>query len=116
MRNNPLQSAFKKALFLLSLAALSCTTIKAQTIVGPFDIYVSKQVPANLNIFSGSVPAYADEGRVIKVKIYNIQGPITVNPVDYNLNGPPCPTYTNTGQRIPPNPVPGNTTTFSGTI
>jgi hypothetical protein len=89
----------------------------AQNIIGPLDVYVSKQnPPANNVLFAGSLPAWADEGRVVNIGIYNIQGPITVDPVAYTLNGPPCPTYNATGARIPAAVQPNATATFTGNV
>lgn len=90
---------------------------QAQNVIGPIDVYVSRQnPPANNVLFSGSLPAWADEGRAINIGIYNVQGPITVDPVTYVLTGPPCPTYSPTGARIPATEPPNATATFSGTV
>ena len=82
---------------------------------GPFDVYVSIQQP-DFTIYKGGSGASADEGRVIDIDIANIQGPILVNPKNFHLNGPACPTYTATGRRIPATPAPNTSTSFQGII
>lgn len=116
MLNKPLQTYFFKAFGIICLALMPTVGIFAQTTLGPYNSYVSKQMPTANNIFSGGLPASADEGRVLKVRVTNIQGPITVNPTSYDLNGPACPTYTPTGQRIPANPLPPNIAMMSGAV
>ena len=82
---------------------------------GPFDVYVSVQQP-DFTIYKGGAGASADEGRVIDIDIANIQGPILVNPKNFHLNGPACPTYTATGRRIPATPAPNTSASFQGII
>ena len=84
--------------------------------VGPFDVYVSEQGGNPVPLRSGAYNATADEGRVVNVGIFNIVGPILVDPMNFALNGPPCPTYDIHGRRTPANPVPPNTQNFTGNI
>ena len=84
--------------------------------VGPFDIYVSEQGNNPDPIKSGQYSATADEGRVVNVGIMGIKGPIKVDPMNYVLNGPPCPTYDIHGRRSPENPVPPIKKDFTGNI
>jgi len=105
----------KNSIALLALSMLLGVGLKAQIVLGPYNIYVSKQGGNNAASMSGSYPASADEGRVIRVRITDIQGPIQVTPTSYDLSGPPCPTYVN-DVRTPATPAPAATTTFSGSI
>ncbi|MCX6351460.1 MAG: hypothetical protein NTX03_06335 [Bacteroidetes bacterium] len=84
--------------------------------IGPFDIYVSVQQPVNTAIFTGGLPASCDEGRVLDINVKNLQGPITVTPLNFHVNGPPCPTYDAHGKRTPANPPPNTVANLSGTI
>jgi len=116
MLTKPLKCSVFKAVPAFCLSLFCSFGLMAQTVVGPFDTYVSKQMPANTTLLSGGLPAYADEGRVLKVNIFNIVGPITINQQNFNLTGPVCPTYTPTGQRVPANPLPSATANFSGSV
>lgn len=101
---------------LLSWLALAFTiSATAQHVMGPYNLYVSKQSNAPVTM-QGSLPASADEGRSIQIGVSDIVGPIQVNPQNFNLNGPPCPTWDAQGHRVPANPPPNNTTTFSGQV
>lgn len=89
----------------------------SQSIFGPIDVYVSKQnPPANNVLYTGILPVSADEGRVIDIGIYDVKGPITIEPMTYTLDGPPCPTYSATGARTPADVQPSTTDTFSGSV
>jgi hypothetical protein len=116
MITNNLRHIIFRPVLVAALVFVTATNLFAQTVIGPSDVYVSKQMPAVTNILSGGLPAYAEEGRVLKITIYNIQGPISFNQQVFNLTGPPCPTYTAHGQRIPANPLPSATANFNGAV
>ena len=117
MKTRSLRNFIRSIVYLLPFVAMffSLRNATAQnTSLGPIDVYVSRQNPT-ATIFNGGLPVYADEGRVININISNITGPIVVNPAQYNLTGPPCPTYTASG-RVPATAPPPNTANFSGSI
>ena len=51
--------------------------------VGPFDVYVSEQGGNPVPLRSGAYNATADEGRVVNVGIFNIVGPLLVDPMNF---------------------------------
>ena len=111
---------------LLSIVVALCATILSTTNLhaqlnmganlGPFDVYVSEQGGNPVPLRAGNYTATADEGRVVNVGIFNVVGPIIIDPMNFALNGPPCPTYDIHGRRTPANPVPPNSQDFAGTI
>jgi hypothetical protein len=105
----------KNSIALSAFCLLLSLSVKAQIVLGPYNIFVSRQGANNAATMSGSYPASADEGRVIRVRITDVQGPIIVTPTSYDLTGPPCPTYVN-DVRTPATPAPAATTTFTGRI
>lgn len=82
----------------------------------PIDVYVSKQGGNPKPLYNGGYTASADEGREISIQINGVKGPITVNPMTFDLKGPPCPTYDAHGKRTPTDPVAPNTKDFAGEV
>ena len=100
---------------LISFFAIDANAQSGETVLGPYDVYVSKQEGTS-SIFSGEQSAEADEGRVLDINITGIQGPITVDPTNFSLTGPPCPTYDIHGKRNPENPATPTSQDFSGSV
>jgi len=92
-----------------------CQAVYAQPGIGPFTVYVSEQGGAPVIVTDRTAGAYADEGRVVDVKITDVVGPIDISPLTYHLDGPPCPIYMPTG-RIPAVPPPNSTANFHGIV
>jgi len=88
------------------------------TVLGPYSYYFSDQQPYDLTqpIVHGSVPGCADEGRIVNIKLVNINGPITVTPDHANVVGPGCPTYDDHGNRHPAEVQPPNCEDFTGQV
>jgi hypothetical protein len=100
---------------LFILVALGAKAQIPQGDFGPVNIFVSEQGGNPVPLYNGGYQASADEGREVHVNINNVQGPIIIAPMNFDLVGPECPTYVG-GHRVPANVVPPNTANFNGNV